>query len=585
MHGNLEQARLLLEHVARAKAFYEKADCEDRLINYVKYAWPVIDPYEPFRSGYAIDAIADHLEAVTYGHIIRLLVNVPPGFTKSTMVDVMWPTWEWGPRNMPGLRYLCASYQQGLTIRDNMRCLNLIRSDRYQRYWGDRFKLTRDAVIQFINDKTGWKLAASVTGAITGYRGDRFIIDDPNNPNEVESETVREATKMWFTEIVGDRLNNLDRSAIVIIQQRVHGEDISGIALAKEMGYTHLCIPMEYLPRVYVNGFDPDFVPPEDDPDAPIPIKSYFDTDVTAQVLEYQFWRDHRSRFEWYGEAGEGGILVDRGIEGELAWPERFKPMTVARMKREKTDYAWAGQYQQTPSPRGGGILKEAYWRLWDDGLPLPAFFYLLASVDTAQTEDERNDPSACTIWGLFYDKLKNVRIMLLYSWAARLEFHELVERLLYTCTMKPVPPALRLKDEDGYPILRFPVHKLLIENKSNGKDVNNEITRSVDTHGAFGIELIEPVGDKTARAHSVAHVFHQGIVNYLDREYCQKVIDECSQFPSAAHDDLFDTTTQAVRYFRDNFFVFKAEERKVEEDAERQYRRQIMSAAQQYES
>src|ERR1700761_1558459 len=127
-----EAAKLVL-----AKAKYDAHErlleqTEGTLIGFVKHMWPVVEPAIPFVEGWAIGAIAEHLQAVTEGQIKRLLMNVPPGFTKSLLTDVFWPAWEWGPRRMPWNRYVCASYSNHLTERDNMRCRNIVISDRYQ---------------------------------------------------------------------------------------------------------------------------------------------------------------------------------------------------------------------------------------------------------------------------------------------------------------------------------------------------------------------------------------------------------------------------------------------------------------------
>ena len=129
-----------------------------------------------------------------------------------------------------------------------MRCRNIVLSDRYKKYWGSRFGISNEQFtkVKFANDKTGWKLATSVAGIGTGERADRVIIDDPNNPIEMESEAIRRNTNMWFTEIIPDRLNNQKESAIVVIQQRTHEDDVSGTAISREMGYVHLMIPMRY---------------------------------------------------------------------------------------------------------------------------------------------------------------------------------------------------------------------------------------------------------------------------------------------------------------------------------------------------
>lgn len=518
--------------------FIERPRCEERLIHYARYVWPVVEPARPFVGGYVLESIAVHLEAVTFGHIKRLLINVPPGFTKSLMTNVFWPSWEWGPRNMPSMRYICAAYAQPLTIRDNTRCRNIVMSDRYRRFWGHRFAIDKESVIKFGNNQTGWKFATSVTGIGTGERGDRFIIDDPNNPLESESETVRETTKLWFTEVVPDRLNDQAESAIVIIQQRVHEEDVSGIALTRDMGYTHLMIPMEYVPRRYVNAYTTEGI-----------IESFFDDDVDLVDPENVFWEDHRYD------------------EGELAWPERISAKAYEQLKKDKTDYAIASQYQQSPEPRGGAILKRHYWQDWQED-HWPPFETVLASLDCAFTEDTDNDPSAMTIWGLFRDINGHPQVMLMYSWAEYLEFHALVKKVYDICTKG-----------DGRIIdtpVRFAVDQLLIENKASGISVKQELARLLQTNPRFGVDLIDPKkgGDKVARANSVEYMFQQGMVwAPTSRKFASDVIDQCAIFPRGAHDDLVDTVTQLLRYLRDRNFLVTKQETLVERFGAAQYR------------
>src|SRR5258708_15694739 len=113
--------------------------CEKDLLSFARAFWHVCDPEEPYVNGWPIEAIADHLMAVTDGHIKRLCINVPPGFSKSLLSDVFWPAWEWGPCKMPWLRYIAASYTSSLTRRDNGRCLRVIMDPDYQGSWGDQF--------------------------------------------------------------------------------------------------------------------------------------------------------------------------------------------------------------------------------------------------------------------------------------------------------------------------------------------------------------------------------------------------------------------------------------------------------------
>jgi len=545
---------IVLKAAAAIAKIKERERAEESLIGFAEYVWPVVEPAIPFIKGWAIEAIADHLQAVTFGHIKRLLINVPPGFTKSLMTDVFWPAWEWGPRNMPSMRYVCASYSNHLTERDNMRCRNIVISDRYQKLWGNRFKVSNEQFtkIKFANDKTGWKLATSVSGIGVGERGDRFIIDDANNTMEMESEQVRHTTNMWFTEVVPDRLNNPQKSAIVIIQQRLHEDDVSGVALSRDMGYTHLMIPMRHdLTRHCVTVLGMEEIVNEE----------------TGEVEEREkLWEDPRTE------------------EGELAWPERFTEEVCINMERDKGPYAWSGQYQQFPVPRGGAIIKEDYWQLWNRDV-LPNFEFIVASLDPAFTEKDENDPSAMTVWGIWRDEdeqlveptpdplgrhklfLKNMemvanpKIMLLYAWDERLQFTDLLQKVLDTC----IPGSGRAS---------FPVDKLLIEAKGSGQSVGQELYRLIRGTGKFGVDLIDPkkYGDKWTRVNSIEHLFRDGMIYAPDRSWADKVIRQCAIFPKGSHDDLVDTTSQALRWMRDMGFALRKQEYEMESKQEMSY-------------
>src|SRR3982751_4272074 len=123
----------------------EEIDCEfatRRLGQFVRHAWEVVEPSTPFVPGWHIDAIIEHLEAVTRGQIRNLLINVPPRHMKSLLVAVVWPAWEW--IRFPERRWLYSSYAASLSIRDSVNCRRLIESPWYQQRWSDRFALNSD---------------------------------------------------------------------------------------------------------------------------------------------------------------------------------------------------------------------------------------------------------------------------------------------------------------------------------------------------------------------------------------------------------------------------------------------------------
>lgn len=485
-------------------------EAEASLHFFVRLMWPVLEPATPFTDGWWPRAWCEHLQAVTEGRITRLIGNCPPGATKSLLTSVFWPAWIWGPRRRPWTRFLAAAYSQTLTERDNDRMRVLIHSPEYQSRWGSAFH-AGDSKINFSNDRTGWKLATSVGGTVTGLRGDVFIIDDPNNINESESRVVRENTNRWLAEVMPTRLNDLEKSSIVLIQQRTHEEDATGFLLDPKRGgdrWTYVMVPMLY---------DPD-------------------------------WTCGETSIGWHDPRTE---------RGELFWPARFTPAAVDGLRTEMTDYAWAGQMQQHPEPRGGAIIKRDWWKLYGRAdedpttakLRFPPFSYLVASLDCALTDKQENDPSACVVLGVWSEPQTGaMAAMLVHAWQERLQLHELVRRTAATCD-------------------KYRVHALVIENKANGHSVEQEIRRLYQ-RADWSVQFSDPTraGEKTARAHSVTHLFQEGMIWRPNTEWAEMVIDQCAIFPRGAHDDLVDALVQGLRHLRDSGILYRRQESKWQE-------------------
>ena len=516
---NLDGQKINLD---ASKYKVEKRMCELSFVEYIKQAWHVIEPGQEYLHNWHIEAIAAHLEAITDEMMIdderyynRLLINVPPGAMKSLLCNVLWPSWEWGPRNMPYMRYVCASHAMPLAVRDSVKMRRLVASEWYQTRWGDRVTLTGDQneKIKYETTATGFRQAVAFEG-MTGARGDRVIIDDPHSVSSASSEQKRATTIDTFEQAVPTRLNNPDRSAIVVIMQRLHEEDVSGVIIEKQLGYDHIMIPMEY---------DPDRAAPT--------------------MLG---WEDPRT------------------AKGELMFPARFPKHVVERDKKIMGTYAASGQFQQLPTPEDGGIIKRKHWQLWEDP-KFPPFDYIIASLDTAYTEKTENDPSAMTVWGVWTDDPKThatrmlgkdgyhivrtydekevpPRIMLMYAWQEHLEMPELIAKVADTCT-------------------RWKVSRLLIENKSVGMPVARELRRMYSGKN-FGVQLEDPGSiDKMARLYSVQHLFEEGLVYCPDKACSDEVISQCMRFPKAKHDDLVDTVSMAMRYLRRSGFILRTDE------------------------
>ena len=281
----------------------------------------MLEPNTPFAEGWHIDTICEHLEAVTNGDITRLLINIPPRHMKSILVTVMWPAWEWGPKNMPSTRWLCSSYADTLSTRDSLKCRRLINSPWYQSRWGNRFNLTGDQnqKTRFDNNKSGYRLATSVRGIGTGEGGDRIVVDDPHNAIKGESELDRMMTLRWWDESMSTRINHPDKSAKIIIMQRLHEKDLSGHVLAKEVDYVHLCLPARYEKK------------------HPTPVSTF--------LLK----KDKRTK------------------EDDPLWPQLYHDVALKNLEIEMTEFSRAGQLQQRPSSRGGNIFKVDCFQLVDE--------------------------------------------------------------------------------------------------------------------------------------------------------------------------------------------------------------------------
>jgi len=501
----------------------DAADCQDSLYEFYKAAWPFIDS-APWVDSWAIDAVAEHLQAVIDGQLRKLLINISPRCSKSGLVSVALLPWCWAqpritPVSGPGVPFLYSSYANQLSLRDSVKCRRLIESNWYQERWGNRFALVSDqnTKSRFTNSKGGERLITSVDGATTGEGAQILVGDDLNAANEAFSDASIKATTDWWDSVASTRLNDPKTGAFIVIQQRLAENDISGHILEKNTGeWCHLMIPMRYEP----------------------------DRSFVTQIG----WKDPRT------------------VAGELMWPERFGEEEVVSLERALGPMIANGQLQQRPEPAGGGIIPRDYWKLWERDT-FPPMDYVLASLDTAYTEKASNDYSALTIWGVFSaDTTAHAnrvidretgrpletgrtynegapKVMLMMGWQDRLELHKLVEKVAKSCT-------------------DLKVDLLLIEAKAAGHSVAQEIRR-LYANEKFGVQLFDPKSqDKLSRLFSIQHLFAEGLVFAPDRKWADMVITQVAQFPYAKFDDLTDTVSQAMRHLRDNGLISRAPER-----------------------
>jgi len=473
----------------------DEIDCElatRGLGHFVRQAWVIVEPSTPFVPGWHIDAIVEHLEAITSGEIRNLLINVPPRHMKSLLVSVYWPAWEW--IRFPERRWLYSSYAAALSTRDSVKCRRLIESPWYQQRWGDRFRLTSDqnAKSRFDNDRSGYRLSTSVGGAVTGEGGDRIVCDDPNNVNEVESDSVRKSTNDWFDVVMSTRVNDPKTAAKVVVMQRCHQQDLSG-HLLEQGGWEHLRLPAEYEGPPCVTSLG---------------------------------WVDPRTE------------------PGELLWPERFGTPEIEALKRTLGSYAVAGQLQQRPSPAGGGLIKRHWFRYWQPrGANLPPVIVRLPDGTTISSDaievpyrvDEQIQSWDCT-----FKDLQTSDYVVGQLWGrvgpAYLLGHQIRARMDLPATVKAIRD---LSAKNPAAIAK------LIEDKANGSAVIQMLSNEIP-----GLLPVNPEGGKVARAAAVSPLIEAGNVylpHPLSAPWVNDFIEECAAFPNGAHDDQVDAMTQAL--------------------------------------
>ena len=315
------------------------------LAAFIELAWPTIEGGTPYSTNFHIEAICEHLEAVSAGELKRLIIAVPPRSMKSVSVAVMWPAWDW--IDNPQRRLLFSSYAHTLSIRDSARCRRVIQSPWYQARWGDRFRITSDqnTKIRFDNDKTGYRLATSVGGALTGEGGDFVVVDDPLNSSDADSPTKRESMLTWWAESMSTRLNDPANGAFAIIQQRLHERDLIGDVIKKHGlvqdggEYTYLCLPA-------------------------------------------RFEVDHPHR--WFRDP--------RLEDGELLWPSHVPDKVLRTLENSMGPYSAAGQLQQRPSPRDGGTFKRGWFPITKT-LPLDMTYARGWDLAASEAKTTKSDP------------------------------------------------------------------------------------------------------------------------------------------------------------------------------------------------
>lgn len=343
---------VVLEKNILSNAFQSIINVNQRKVmplrEFVKHAWPVVEPATTFIPNWHIDCMCEHLEAVDAGQIRRLIVNIPPRHMKSILTTIMWPAWSW--TKAAYLRMLFCSYSASLSTTHSTDRRNLINSDWYRERWGNYVRLRPDQnqKMKYENTARGIMLATSTGGSATGFGADRLIIDDIMNPLEAESDTERRRAVDFYGQTLSTRLNDKKTGTIVVIEQRLHIEDLTGSILAAEQGWTHLDLQAVAEAKTVIS----------------FPI------------------------------SGEEKVRE----EGDVLWPEREGPAELERQKKTMGSRAFSAQFLMRPVLKGGDIIKRGWWRFYKvlpDELDIQ-----IQSWDLSFKDSKDNSKVVGQVWG-----------------------------------------------------------------------------------------------------------------------------------------------------------------------------------------
>ena len=507
----------------------EASACVRNLRQFIRAGWHVLEPATPYHHGWHIDAISEHLEAVTDGSIRNLIINIPPRHMKSLCVSVFWPTWEWLTK--PETRWIFASYSSYLSRRDNGKALQLIESPWFQERWGGTVKIRHDssAKARFENTRTGYRFATSVQGSLTGEGGDRLCADDPHNVRGAESAAIRNATLEWWDKAMSSRGNNPQTVAKLVIMQRVHEADLTGHLLAQG-GYEHLCLPAEYDGQRRQTSIStlPSYQP---------------DQATTARHASLNATEEPRP-------FAADGSYDPRTEEGDLLWPDHFGRPELDELKLRLGPYATAGQLQQAPAPAEGGFLKRVWWRYWQfPGQQLPPV--------TVKTEDgyEMIEPvtlpaafdDVAQSWDMAFKGGQNSSYVTGQVWAKRGASKYLLDQLRDQMDMPQTLAAVRAL------VAKWPrAFAKLVEDKANGPAVIAMLRQEIS--GMLPMTWPIDLNNKEGRVQAVVPQIHAGNVflphPQLAPAITEGLINECASFPNGANNDQVDSLTQALLYW-----------------------------------
>lgn len=439
--------------------------------SFIRKTFGTVVPGREFVPNWHIDAIAYELTRCYLGETRRLIITVPPRYLKSIAASVAFPAWMLG--HDPTSQIICASYNTELAVKHALDTRAVMMTEWYRECFGQtRLDPHRNTQTELTTTRRGTRMATSVGGTLTGRGGQFVIIDDPHKADEALSETKRQMVKDWFRNSVLSRLDSKQDGCIIVIQQRLHEDDLAGLLLA-DKGWRHLNLP------------------------------------AIAEAEEHIAVGANRIRVRQSGEP------LDAVRE----------PLDVLdEMKRAMGSHVFAAQYQQRPTPLGGGLLKREWFKRYSILPRTTEYTPVIQTWDTAMKGEETNDPSVC----LTFVEVDNCHY-LIDVYRKRVEYPDLKRAV--------VDQARRHK-----------ATRILIEDAGSGTVLLQDLRRET----RLPLIACKPEGDKIIRASTASAQIEAGRL-YLPEEapWLADFEHEVVTFPNGRHDDQVDALSQFINWSR----------------------------------
>lgn len=483
-------------------------------IAYARYFFNVRDAMEFVVSPHHI-IMAKTLQRVLNGEITRLIINVPPGYTKTELAVIFFMSQ--GLAINPGAKFIHTTYSDELALENSQKTKDIVESAEYQSLFKARIRSDSNAKKKWYTENNGGVYATASGGPITGFRAGKFqtgfqgafIIDDAIKPDDAFSETVRTKINNRFMNTFHSRLAVKSRTPMILIMQRIHEDDPTGFLLQGGTGekWHHLFLP------------------------SPIPKGKIED---------------------WYPKEYTHGIPIPYDLPEGALWPFKHTDADLDQMDRADP-YTTASQYHQSPSPKGGAIFKDEHWRLW---AVLPRdLAYIRIYADTAEKTGEENDYTVMQAWAYSH----SLGIILLDQFRGKVEAPEL-ETTMMDFWNKIAEQAIKLN---------VPITHLKVEEKSSGTSLIQNIKRKTK----LPISAITRVKDKVTRAYGAVPQINIGNVWIpLDAPWVFEYKAEFRKFSplmSHKHDDQIDPTIDAINDMLTNQIFIPSGGEVIEEDEE----------------